>query len=164
MNICYMKNKKKVVAIVPIRENSSRVKKKVFKKIQGIPLYKITLNKLKKCNFDKIYVDSDSKEIEKFCRLNKIEFIKRKPFLLREQTNGNHLLNYHRKLINADYYFQIFVTSPLTKIKTINNCISYLKKVRFMTQFLLQKKSVLFFGLKINLSTTFLKNYLEAKI
>ena len=48
-----MQNKKKVVVIVPIRENSSRVKKKVFKKIQGIPLYKITLNKLKKCNFDK---------------------------------------------------------------------------------------------------------------
>jgi CMP-N-acetylneuraminic acid synthetase len=63
-----MQNKKKVVVIVPIKENSTRVKKKNFKKIKGIPLYKITLNKLKKCNFDEIYVDSDSKEIEKFCR------------------------------------------------------------------------------------------------
>ena len=90
-----MQNKKKVVVIVPIRENSSRVKKKVFKKIQGIPLYKITLNKLKKCNFDKIYVDSDSKEVKKFCRLEKIEFIERKPSLLTDKTNGNHLLNYH---------------------------------------------------------------------
>ena len=143
-----MQNKKKVVVIVPIRENSSRVKKKVFKKIQGIPLYKITLNKLKKCNFDKIYVDSDSKEIEKFCRLKKIEFIQRKPSLLTDKTNGNHLLNYHRKLIEADYYFQIFVTSPLTKIKTINNCISYLKKSKIYDSIFTTKKISTFFWFK----------------
>ena len=123
-----MQNKKKVVVIVPIKKNSKRVKNKNFKKINGLPLYKITLNKLKKCKFDEIYVDSDSQEIENFCKLKGIKFIKRKPFLATDKANGNHLLNYHRKLIDADYYFQILITSPLLKIKTINNCISYLKK------------------------------------
>ena len=123
-----MPNKKKVVVIVPIKENSKRVKNKNFKKINGLPLYQITLNKLKKCKFDEIYVDSDSQEIENFCKLEGIKFIKRKPLLATDKANGNHLLNYHRKLIDADYYFQILITSPLLKIKTINNCISYLKK------------------------------------
>ena len=143
-----MKNKKKVVVIVPIRENSERVKKKVFKKIKNVPLYKITLNKLKKCNFDKIYVDSDSKEVEKFCKEEKIEFIKRKPSLLTKKANGNTLLNYHRTLIDADYYFQIFVTSPLTKIETINNCISYLKKSKSHDSIFTTKKISTFFWFK----------------
>ena len=55
----------KVVVIVPIKKNSKRVKNKNFRKINGIPLFKITLDKLKKCNFDEIYVDSDSKVIRK---------------------------------------------------------------------------------------------------
>ena len=90
-----------------------------------MPLYQITLNKLKKCKFDDVCVDSDSKEIEIFSKKNNIKFIKRKPELAKDNANGNHLLNYHRKLINADYYFQILITSPLLKIKTINNCIDF---------------------------------------
>jgi len=143
-----MQNKKKVVVIVPIKENSTRVKKKNFKKIKGIPLYKITLNKLKKCNFDEIYVDSDSKEIEKYCRSEKIKFIKRKPFLATDKANGNHLLNYHRKLIDADYYFQILITSPLLKIKTINNCISYLKESKSHDSIFTSQKINTFFWFK----------------
>ena len=122
-----MSNKNKTVAIIPIKKNSKRVKHKNFKKICGVPLYQITLNKLKKCNFDEIYVDSDSKEIRKFCIKNEIKFIDRKPFLASDKANGNHLINYHKKIIEADYYFQILVTSPLLKIQTINNCIKFLK-------------------------------------
>jgi len=122
-----MFNKSKTVVIVPIKKNSKRVKYKNFKKICGVPLYQITLNKLKKCNFDEIYVDSDSEEIKKFCFKNEIKFIDRKPFLASDKANGNHLINYHKKLIEADYYFQILVTSPLLKIQTIKNCINFLK-------------------------------------
>ena len=43
------KNFKKIVAIVPIKTKSKRVKNKNFKKICNVPLYKITLQKLKKC-------------------------------------------------------------------------------------------------------------------
>ena len=31
---------------------------------------------------------------------------------------------HHAKIIDADIFFQIFVTSPLLKVKTINKCIS----------------------------------------
>jgi CMP-N-acetylneuraminic acid synthetase len=143
-----MQNKKKIVVIVPIKKNSKRVKNKNFKNINGLPLYKITLKKLKKCKFDEIYVDSDSKEIENFCNLEGIKFIKRKPFLATDKANGNDLLNYHRKLIDADYYFQILITSPLLRIKTINNCISYLKKSKKYDSIFTTQKFKTFFWFK----------------
>lgn len=118
----------KIVAIVPIKSQSKRVKNKNFKKINGKPLYRYLLDKLKFTNFNEIYVDSDSTEIEKYCRLNNYKFIKRLPKLALDNSNGNDLLNYHSKIINADIYFQLFITAPLLKIKTINNCIEKIKK------------------------------------
>ena len=50
------------------------------------------------------------------------------PKLSSKNANGNDLLLYHSKIIKAEVYFQIFVTSPLLKISTINNCINRLKK------------------------------------
>ena len=117
----------KIVAIIPIKKDSQRVKKKNFRKINGLPLYKITLDKLKKCKFDEVYVDSDSDIIKRYCKKKNINFIRRKPFLAKESANGNHLLLHHAKIINADVYFQIFITSPLLKISTINKCIEILK-------------------------------------
>lgn len=122
------KNKLKIVAIVPIKKNSKRVKGKNFKKINSKPLYRYLLDKLKLCNFDEIYIDSDSKEIDNYCKKNKFQFIKRKNALKKDSANGNDLINYHSKIIEADIYFQLFVTAPLLKVKTINKCIKILKK------------------------------------
>ena len=54
----------KTVAIIPIKKNSERVPGKNFRVIGGKPLYKILLDKLDNCNFDEIYIDSDSHEIK----------------------------------------------------------------------------------------------------
>ena len=53
----------KIVAIIPIKKKSERVKNKNFLKINNKPLFQYLLEKVKKCDFDEIYVDSDS-EIE----------------------------------------------------------------------------------------------------
>ena len=58
----------KIIAIIPIKNNSQRVHKKNFKMINGKPLYRYLLDNLSRCNFDEIYVDSDSKEIENYCK------------------------------------------------------------------------------------------------
>ena len=46
----------------------------------------------------------------------------------KDSANGNDLLNYHLKLIDSDIYFQLFITAPLLKVSTINNCIKILKE------------------------------------
>ena len=58
----------KVVVIVPIKTVSKRVKNKNFRIVNKNPLYQFLLNKLKFCNFDEIYVDTDSTKIKKFCK------------------------------------------------------------------------------------------------
>lgn len=118
----------KIVAIIPIKSKSERVRGKNFRKIKGKPLYRYLLDKLKKCDFDEIYVDTDSKKIAKYCMENKFKYIKRLSKLAKNNANGNDLLNYHQKIIKADCYFQLFVTSPLIKIRTINKCIHILKR------------------------------------
>ncbi len=118
----------KVVAIIPIKKKSTRVKRKNFVKIyNNKQLYKYFLEKVKKCNFDEVYVDSDSIEIMNYCKKNKINFIKRKKSLAQNNANGNDLLNYHSNIIKSEIYFQLFITAPMLSIKTINNCINFLK-------------------------------------
>ena len=118
----------KIVAIIPIKSKSSRVKRKNFIKIKkNKPLYKFFLEKVLKCNFDQIFVDTDSIEIINFCNKRKINIIKRKKSLAQDNANGNDLLNYHAKIIKSDLYFQLFITAPLLSVETINKCIYLLK-------------------------------------
>ena len=118
----------KTVVIIPIKSKSTRVPGKNFKKINGKPLFEYTLDKVKKCNFDEIYVDTDSKLIKRYCNKKKINIIHRLKSLSKDSANGNDLLNYHLKLIDSDIYFQLFITAPLLKVSTINNCIKILKE------------------------------------
>ncbi len=117
----------KIVAIVPIKKNSKRIKGKNFRKINGKPLYRFLLDKLKKTKFEEIYVDSDSSEIKKYSLKMGYKFIKRLQKLSKDNANGNDLLNYHSKIVDADLYFQLFVTAPLLSVDTINKCIKILK-------------------------------------
>ena len=117
----------KTVAIVPIKSKSERVPGKNFRIVEGIPLFHYLLDKLKNCHFDEVFVDSDSEEIRCYCKSNGYQYIQRKPNLSENTANGNDLLNYHGEIIEADFYFQLFVTSPLMKIETINNCIDILQ-------------------------------------
>tara|TARA_E500000178_G_scaffold267163_1_gene264586 strand:- start:6672 stop:7325 length:654 start_codon:yes stop_codon:yes gene_type:complete len=114
---------KKTVAIIPIKSKSERIPGKNLKKINGVPFYQFLLKKLKKCNFDEVYIDTDSKQIKEFAKKNNFYVINRLKRLSTKNANGNDLLNYHFKLIKADYYFQLFVTSPLLSVKSINKCI-----------------------------------------
>ena len=138
----------KIVAIVPIKEKSKRVKGKNFKIVDGKPLYKHFIEKLNKCNFDEVYIDSDSKIIEKYCKKLKLNFIKRKPQLAYDNANGNHLLNYHAKLIKADIYFQLFITAPMMKVSSINKCINIIKKKKNIDSVLTVKEIYSWFWYK----------------
>ena len=118
----------KCIAIIPIKKRSTRVKNKNFRRLKKKKLYQYFIDKIKKCNFDDIYVDSDSSEIKRYCKKARVKFIERKKSLSKDTANGNDLMNYHFKLVKADFYFQLFVTAPLLSLKTINKCIKILKK------------------------------------
>ena len=158
--------KKKVVVIVPIKKESERVKGKNFKKINHKPLYKFLLDKLKKCKFTEIYVDTDSNEIKNYCKKLNYKIINRLPSLAKKNANGNDLLNYHLKVIDAEIYFQLFVTAPLLKVSTINKCISILKRNKKYDSILTSKSiySWFWFGKKpVNYDPKILPRSQDAK-
>ena len=56
----------KVTALLPARFESTRIKKKLIKKIKNIPIIVHTLNRIKLCkDIDDIIVCTDSNEIKK---------------------------------------------------------------------------------------------------
>ncbi len=117
----------KTVAIIPIKSYSERVKSKNFRLINNCPLYTYIMQTVHKSNFDEIYVDTDSDEIKEYGLALGYKIIDRLPSLAENSANGNDLMNYHQKIIKADYYFQLFATAPLMSNQTINKCIDVIK-------------------------------------
>ena len=78
----------------------------------------------------------------------KYNFISRLKKLSKDNANGNDLINFHSKIISADYYFQLFVTAPLLSVKSINSCISILKNRRNIDSILTTKKIYSWFWFK----------------
>ena len=78
---------------------------------------------------------------------NNYKFINRKTSLAKDKANGNDLLNHHSNLIESDLYFQLFVTAPLLKVKSINEIKKQFEalglKPEMITAFISQAKSYL---------------------
>ena len=71
--------KQSIVALVPVREGSKRVKNKNFRNFYNdLSLFELKINQLKKEKiFDKIYVSSNSLKVKKICKDLKIKYLKR---------------------------------------------------------------------------------------
>lgn len=135
--------KKKIICFIPIKKKSERLKKKNFRILNKKPLYKHTIDKVIKIkDFDKIIVDTDSKEIQKYCVNRKISFIHRNKRLLKPKSNGNDLLKYWISIEpNYDLYFQIHVTSPFVSLNSIKKSVKILKaKNKFNSVFTATKE------------------------
>jgi len=110
----------KVVAIIPIKEMSKRMKSKNFRSFCGEPLYRYFMKKLIDSPFDEIFIDTDSDEISEYATGMGWKVIKRVPELAADSANGNDLLVYEAGVVDADIYFQLFITAPLLLPQTIN--------------------------------------------
>ena len=74
--------KSNIVAIIPIRKNSQRIKNKNFKNFyKGKSLLEIKIHQLKKVKkIDEIIVSSDSINAERIAKKNNVSFHKRDKF------------------------------------------------------------------------------------
>jgi CMP-N-acetylneuraminic acid synthetase len=110
----------KVAAIIPIKEKSKRVKSKNFRSFCGEPLYRFFMKKLIDSPFDEIFIDTDSAEIAEYATGMGWGVIERVPELAADSANGNDLLVYEANMVDADIYFQLFITAPLLQSETIH--------------------------------------------
>ena len=119
----------KVGCFIPIKLNSKRVRSKNFRLLRGKKLYQIVIDKCKnlKC-FDKVMVDTDSKEIQRYCIENSIDFIDREPFYSSDKASGNDLIdNWIHQHPDIDIIVQPHATSPFLKEETLINLVSIMK-------------------------------------
>ncbi|AFK05423.1 acylneuraminate cytidylyltransferase [Emticicia oligotrophica DSM 17448] len=118
--------KYKVVAIVPMRHSSERVKGKNYRDFAGKPLYHRIVDSLLACNkIDKVVIDTDSPIIiEQVSNLYPEVIVLERPEHLRDGAipMNNVLLNTCNS-IESEFYLQTHSTNPILSSETISKGI-----------------------------------------
>ncbi len=116
----------RIVALVPMRHHSERVKGKNYRPLAGKPLFHHILNTLSAVpELDEILVDTDSPEIIDGLAENfpKVRSVVRPEELRGDHVPMNEILIHDTSLIEADYYLQTHSTNPLLRAETISQAI-----------------------------------------
>ncbi len=124
-----------LIAILPARSGSKRIKNKNIKNFLGKPIISYTINRLKKSNlFDEIYVSTDS---------NKIAYVAKNygakvPFLRDKSLSGDKIstLDVIKDFVNNEYFINkkikivccVYPCTPLINIKDIEKGIKIFHK------------------------------------
>lgn len=119
-----MNKKKKIVAMVPIKLNSERVKEKNLRPFcDGKPLIQFILEALVKCKkIDEVYVYCSNERIREYL-IDGVRFLKRPDFLDLNTSNCNDIIREFMKEVEADYYVVSHATAPFTSPKSIDRCV-----------------------------------------
>jgi N-acylneuraminate cytidylyltransferase len=126
---------RKIIAIIPARIGSKRIKEKNLVNFNGKPLIKKTIDIVKRCKYiDKVVVSTDSKKILKISS----KFGVNTPFLRSAAFDDKSSVNQATLVAikqSEEYYgkfdvvVQLMPNCPLRKLQTLNNSIkSFFKK------------------------------------
>lgn len=121
----------KIIALLPIKQNSERLPNKNFNLFNKQPLYTWMVKKLLSISvFDKIIINTDSLIIQK--NLKKYEdkiILNKRPKNLRDNhTSMNKIIEHDINSYDADIYFQTHVTNPLLSETSIYEALNFFKK------------------------------------
>lgn len=122
---------REVIALVPMKGHSERVKNKNMRLFCGAPLYRRIIDSLLDVSYvKKIIIDTDSDIIindikSNYKNNNCICILKRPDFLLGDFVVANSLIDYdiHSQYCSCDYILQTHATNPLLKTSTIKESI-----------------------------------------
>ena len=116
--------KKKIVAMVPIKLNSERVKEKNLRPFcDGKPLVQFILEALVQSQYlDEIYVYCSSDRICNYL-IDGVKFLKRPEYLDGNNCNCNDIIREFMKEVDADVYVVSHANTPFTKSSSIDKCV-----------------------------------------
>ncbi len=115
-----------IVALVPMRHHSERVRGKNFRSFAGKPLYCHIIESLLACpEIFKVVVDTDSETIKEGIskEFPGVLIVERPHSLRGGEVSMNEVLLHDVREIEADYYVQTHSTNPLLRSKTISTAI-----------------------------------------
>ena len=119
-----------LVAIIPAKHQSVRVKNKNFKKFyKKKNLLEIKIIQLKKVKLiDKIIVSSDSIEAEKIAKKFGVHFHKRENYFASSNCSGSEFYENLAKSVDCKYLMYTPCTSPMIKPSTYEKFIKFFFK------------------------------------
>lgn len=116
----------KIVALVPMRHDSHRVKGKNYRLLAGKPLYHHILSTLLNCpEISEVVVDTDSQPIMDGIKLDfpQVRIFIRPEHLRAGEIPMNEVLLHDISQVEADFYLQTHSTNPLLTPETISHAI-----------------------------------------
>ena len=130
----------KIVALVPMKLNSERVKNKNIREFDnGKPLCSYILETLKNVNnIDDIYVYCSDERIKEFIPEG-IIYLKRSTELDQSTTKINEVLKSFANDVEADYYVLTHATAPFITKETIEKGVDIIKKGEYDSVFTVTK-------------------------
>jgi CMP-N-acetylneuraminic acid synthetase len=127
----YMKTRK-IVAIIPARGGSKRLKNKNLQLLNGLPLFVHSINYAKENRdiIDSIYVSTDDSEIESIARKAGVNVIKRPSVLSNDTATTVSVLLHAIQNIKEDYDFVVLLqpTNPLRPKNLLKEACEILEK------------------------------------
>ena len=122
---------KNIIAVIPIREGSQRVKDKNLRPINKKNLLIYKIEKLKKIKYiDEIIVNSDSEEAIKIAKDYQINFWKRDKYFASSSCTNSEFWGHIADTTDCENIMFTNCTSPLVKIETYNAILEKYKKLK----------------------------------
>lgn len=119
--------KQKIVALLPMKANSQRVKGKNFREFCGKPLFRWILDTLLAVDeIDQIVINTDARHIlaeNGLVETDRIVIRDRKPEICGDHVSMNLVLADDVASVPADMYLMTHTTNPLMSADTIRNAI-----------------------------------------
>lgn len=115
-----------VVAIVPMRHSSERVKGKNYRDFAGKPLFHRVIDTLLDCpKIDKVIIDTDSPTIKEQCEkiYPQVLILERPAHLTDGSIPMNNVLLNTCNTVESNFYLQTHSTNPLLSSKTISDAL-----------------------------------------
>lgn len=135
----------KVVAILPAKGTSERIKSKNMRLLNGKPLFLHTLEKLCECDFiDEVFLDTESDEMLQYADYLRYIPFKRPAELATNKASGNMVFMNEVNNIDADIYIQIFSTTPFIKKETIKKGVEIVSTSEEFDSAILVRKEKLY--------------------
>lgn len=125
----------KIIAMIPARMGSKRLKKKNLKLFNGLPLITHAIRKAKSINIiDEVWVNSEHDKFGQIAQEEGVFFHKRPEELANNQATSEDFVYEFLKSHECDYLFQIHSIAPLLKKEEIKIFVTYMLENKFDVQ------------------------------